>query len=85
MTSVVITAHAAVEIAIVYADRFESSPRGALARATGIQALLIVTGALGMATGGLPDVAQSGIVSVIGGILLVVGTWGLLENIQVSS
>lgn len=81
VTSVVITAHAAVEIAIVYADRFGSSPWGALARVAGIQALLIVTGALGMAIGGLPNVARSVIVSVVGGTLLVAGIGGLLRSI----
>ncbi|WP_248897526.1 hypothetical protein [Haloplanus halobius] len=78
--AIALTAHAAFEIAVVYAGEFDASPRMALARVVGIQSILIVTGALGVLTGSLPDTIRAVVVSVAGGALFIAGARGIVEH-----
>lgn len=77
ISALALTAHAAFEIAVIYAGEFEASPRTALLRGAGIQSVLLMSGTLGILTGSLPNVARSAVVSVAGGVLVVAGIRGI--------
>jgi zinc transporter ZupT len=80
VSALALTAHAAFEISVICAGEIETSPRRALLRGAGVQSLLLVSGTLGMLTGGLPDVTRSAVLSVVGGALIVTGICGVVAD-----
>jgi zinc transporter ZupT len=75
--TLVLTIHATFEIAVVSLGRDGASRRWAFGHAVGIQSTLLVTGALGVSVGSLPDPVRSVVVATAGGVLLVAGMQGL--------
>jgi hypothetical protein len=73
----VLTIHAAFEIAAVYLGQSNISRRGGLRHAVGIQSTLLVTGAMGITVGSLPETVRSLVVPGVGGALLVAGIQGI--------
>jgi len=74
--TLVLTIHAAFEIAAVCLSRRETPHRGVL-HAVGIQSVLLVTGTFGSTVGSLPGTVRSIVVSGVGGALLVAGIQGI--------